>query len=527
MKMKVMIVEDEPRVREGLSESIDWNEHGMELVGTAENGLDGLEAFRRYRPDLVLADVRMPVMDGLQMAEQIVEEQPETLLIVLTGYDEFEYAQKAIRLGVRNYLLKPIGKRQLLEELQSARDDWREALDRKHDTEAIRRSMERQLPVLRSAFMEDWLNGEGKRTGPIGEKIAFFDLPLDDTGLAAVAVFELDRTESPADDPLLQFAMHNIVSEQLGGCGISHLRGNGQTVVIYQSVTAKDSLKELLLWVERAKREAARYLKVSITVGVGSRVVPLAEVPAVFTEAQQALRLKLSVGAGLVLYEDLVLPPSGHLPLLTDSDQTLIVHCVELNDEAELERVIRQFFDSAKRLDPPHKYPEELFFPFAGLFVSLVHRLGRGVRSVLDEEDYKLFRYPERFRSLDEMGRWWCERFIRISLQFDHYRKARKVKLMEAVMTYVEEHIFDKITREDAAEHIRINSSYLSRLFREVTGEAFSDFVLRKKMEKAMSLLQEEQALVYEVADRLGYKDPSYFSRVFKKYTGRSPSDFA
>ena len=528
MNMKVMIVEDEPRVRKGLSEAVDWEAHGMELVATAENGLDGYRLFLRFKPDLVLADVRMPGMDGLSMAEKMLEERPNTIVIVLTGYDEFEYAQKSIRLGVRNYVLKPVGRQQLLEELLAAREAWKKELERKHDTERMRKQMERQLPVLRSAFLEDWLAGTEYAAEPLEEKVSFLNLPLKPGDPASVAVFELDAAGSvrPGDLHLYQFALHNIVSELLKQCGVAHMRGNGQTVVIYQTATGH-TWNEMLQWADKTKNEAVRFLKLSVTVGASRRVLPLEQVPELFREAQQALRLKLSLGPGHVLVDDLGPPASEQLPLPTDSDLTLLVHCVELNDEVQLERIIADFFQRVKRMDPPHRYPEELFFPFAGLYVSLAHRLGKGVRSVLSDKEYARFRSPEQFASLDEMCDWLIERFKALSRSYEKYRKGRKVKLIEAVMDYVEAHIFDHITREDAAEHIQINSSYLSRLFREVTGESFSDFVLRKKMEKAMSLLQNEQALVYEVADRLGYKDPSYFAKVFKKYTGRSPSEFS
>ncbi|GAB2721049.1 response regulator [Paenibacillus thermoaerophilus] len=529
MNMKVMIVEDEPRVRKGLSEAVEWEAHGMELVAAAENGLDGYQLFCRFKPDLILVDVRMPVMDGLSMTEKVLEEQPNTIVIVLTGYDEFEYAQKSIRLGVRNYVLKPVGKQLLLEELLAAREAWIKERERNHDTERLREQMERQLPVLRSAFLEDWLTGTEYAAEQLEEKMSFLNLPLKPGDPASVAVFELDadRSVRPEDLHLYQFALHNIVSELSSRCGAAHMRGNGQqTVVVYQTA-AGHTLNDMLQWAEKTKNEAVRFLKLSVTVGVSRRVLPLEQVPELFREAQQALRLKLSLGSGHVLVDDLGPPASEQLPLPTDSDLALLVHGVELNDELQLERIFNEFFHKVKRMNPPHRYPEELFFPFAGLYVSLAHRLGKGVRSALSDKEYALFRSPEQFASLDDMRDWLTERFKALSRSYEKYRKGRKVKLIEAVMDYVEAHIFDNITREDAAEHIHINSSYLSRLFREVTGEAFSDFVLRKKMEKAISLLQNEQALVYEVADRLGYKDSSYFARVFKKYTGRSPSDFS
>jgi two-component system response regulator YesN len=124
------------------------------------------------------------------------------------------------------------------------------------------------------------------------------------------------------------------------------------------------------------------------------------------------------------------------------------------------------------------------------------------------------------------MRLWWVARFERLSASYEGFRSDRKAKLVQSIEDYVEDNITENVTREQAARHVHINVSYLSRIFKEATGESFSDYVLRRKIEKAIRLLKEDDAMVYEVTDMLGYKDPSYFARIFKKYTGKSPSDF-
>ncbi|MFC7750513.1 helix-turn-helix transcriptional regulator [Paenibacillus thermoaerophilus] len=212
--------------------------------------------------------------------------------------------------------------------------------------------------------------------------------------------------------------------------------------------------------------------------------------------------------------------------LFYEEEWTRLIHGVEAGDRDALEKTIHSFFRRATASNEPCSYPEELSYFFVSVYAVLVHRLGIGLRTFLGPEEWERLRRPERFSSVEDMKRWWVARFDELCGTYESCRLDSKYRLVLEVETYMENHLSDSITRERVARHIHINPSYLSRVFKEVTGESFSAFVLRKKMEKAKYMLQVQKALVYEVADQLGYRDPSYFARVFKKYTGKSPSEY-
>lgn len=529
MKMKVIIVEDEPRVRQGLSETIEWERFGLELVGCASNGVEGLELFKMHGPALVIADIRMPVMDGLVMTEAILELQPDTRIIIISGHDEFEYAQRCIALGVTNYLLKPIGKKQFQAELGKVTGGWLAEREKHEHIAQLEQKLNSNLPMLRNAFLEEWLGGlSPKPEDLLRESFAFLQIPFEIEQPAALAIFELDAEgsgwRSLADRRLLEFAMHNAIVEMIGDNGIAYQRGNGQTVVLYQSVST-DPAEDLIVWVERAKAKIGAALRLKVTAGASSRALRATELHQLFQEVQQIMRLRLSLGTDLVLYEGMLRPLHDQLAVLHEAEEALLVHAVEMNDEDQITAIVEGLFAEWTRKGEL-SYPDELSYQFIGLFTKLAHRLGRSVHSFLDRGQLEQWRHPERFRSKEEIRTWWTALFVRLGESYAGYRSDRRTKVIQQVMDYIDDHIFENITREDAAKHVYINSSYLSRLFKEVTGEVFSETVLRKKMEKAMHLLQADRVMVYEVAEMLGYKDPSYFARVFKKYTGKSPSEF-
>lgn len=527
--MKVIIVEDEPRVRKGLSEAVDWESLGMTLSGTAANGLEGLELFRQHTPDLVIADIRMPVMDGLAMTEAIMEQRSDIKIIIISGHDEFEYAQRCITLGVDNYLLKPIGRRELQAELEKIKQEWQSGLILREQALQFERRFRQHLQELRSVFLEEWLGGTGSKSpSALRESLSFLQIPLDFESYAGAAIFELDMeaeaSYTSGDRNLLEFAMHNLLEEMLRHNGVAYQRGNGQTVVLFQSVSTGNT-GDLLHWMERAKYKVGQLLGKDMTAALGSRLVPVGELPLMFQEAQRILGLKLSLGTGMILQESMIRPVREQLAVLHESQEAILIHGVEMNDPQEIRRVLEEHFDKW-RGSGELAFAEEIFFQFTGLFTKLAHRLGRSVRDYVDGEDLRLWRNPGQFRSVADIREWWAKRFCDLSESYEGFRTDRKTKLVQQVIQYVEENIYDNITREEAANYVYINSSYLSRLFKEVTGESFSTYVLNKKMDIAIHLLQVERVMVYEVADRLGYKDPSYFARVFRKHTGKSPSDY-
>ncbi len=526
--MKVIIVEDEPRVRKGLMEAVDWQALGMRLCGAAANGQEGLQLFYSEQPELVIADIRMPIMDGLEMTRQIFAHAPNTKVIIISGHDEFEYAQHCISLGVKYYLLKPVGRKELQAELENIMKQWRSENHMREQAAQYQRTLRTHLQQLRNVFLEEWLGGTGyKSEAELFHSLNVLEINLKETLPVSIAIFEIDNRDdesfSLSERRLLEFALHNLLDELMTGQGITYQRGNGQTVVLFQEEGSE--VNTFHSWLNNAKGYATGLLRVEMTAAIGSQALPIRDLPHSFQETQRILGLKLSLGSGLILQESMVRPVREQLAVLHESYESLLIHGVEMNDPEEIRKVVEEHFDKWTG-SQDCAFADEIFFQFTGVFTKLVHRIGKSIRDYLSGEELAKWQQPERFRSLQEMKNWWIQQFSRLSESYEGFRSDRRTKIIQQVMQYVDNHIDEYISREDAANHVYINASYLSRLFKEVTGDSFSNYVMNRKMEKAIHLLQVERVMVYEVANLLGYKDPSYFARVFKKHVGKSPSDF-
>ncbi|EXX84966.1 hypothetical protein BG52_09485, partial [Paenibacillus darwinianus] len=175
---RIVLVDDEAGVRESIRRRIAWNEHGFECMADCEHGFDALEAAERYAPDVVLTDINMPFMDGLELTRRLSGLYPNTKVIILTGFDDFEYAQQAVKLKVNDFILKPVTARELTAVLDKIRAELDDEKSRREDMELLRRQLHESMPVLRERFLERMVSTDVSAR-EMKERIAYFMLPLN------------------------------------------------------------------------------------------------------------------------------------------------------------------------------------------------------------------------------------------------------------------------------------------------------------------------------------------------------------
>ena len=208
---RILIIDDEPVVREGISETIDWNAHGFELVGACRDGREALLALERSKPDVVLTDICMPFVDGLELAAWIGEEDPTTRTILLTGYDEFEYAQEAVKLRVDDFLLKPITAEELRTLLDTVRLELDEERNRRDQLDRIHAQLAESVPLLRERFLNRLVRVAVDR-GEASHKLKLLDITLP--GPAYIA-FVCDRDVGTDEDDFAVFAIQDVVERTI------------------------------------------------------------------------------------------------------------------------------------------------------------------------------------------------------------------------------------------------------------------------------------------------------------------------
>lgn len=280
---KVIIADDEPIIREGIRTAVDWPALRMEVVAEAEDGEEALELVLEHQADIVLVDLNMPIMDGISLIKHVRDKLPSCRLVIITGHDEFQYAQKAIRLNVDEYLLKPANPDQLRQVLERVGRGLEQAWHERKHLMLASQQIQRNYPLLRERFCHEWMEGSMSEA-EVAEQLEFLQLPAscpDWIGVLRWSDPALERTlTKESDRQLYMFAIENIIGEWLE---------NTRYVVFRES----GGLIALIVWGKTDERMFAKisnsivnYLKLSVTYSCKPLSGRFADVPTMYREAK-------------------------------------------------------------------------------------------------------------------------------------------------------------------------------------------------------------------------------------------------
>ena len=530
---KVVIVDDEAVVRNGLKNTIDWPAHGFELVGDYENGRDAWEAFEHCKPDLLVSDISMPYMDGLELAGLAARHYPYIKTIILTGYDEFEYAQQALRLKVSDFILKPITAREIRELLDKIRLEMDEAARKHRDLQRLQAQLNQSLPLLKERFLERMAE-LGLRPSEMAERFAFFNLrPLAPACLMMVAdIDDFGGREHPADGiwnehdaEFLRFAAYNIFAEIADRESLPHFRTREGRMAAIVDGLGEDELYECACRIaEEIRHLIERYLKFTVTFGVGRPCHAAAQLPQAYRSALAALEYRFLLGKNRVIGILDVEGKSATPAPQTDWERSL-ASAVKTGTPKDAFRIIEEGVGGLKTSLVPIE--------------SCVLHVQRAILTLIDTMQELHLELPDgrldpqammdvyRYKTLDEIESRLKEIVgIMMTAIQDNRHHLTNTQIRRAV-DYIETRYADeKMTLQDICRHVAMSTSYFSQIFKQRTGETFIEYLTGIRIAKAKELLVCTNLKFYEIAARVGYADPNYFSILFKKRAGSSPKDY-
>jgi two-component system response regulator YesN len=529
--MKLLIVEDEPRLRDSLVHNIPWEDNNIEVIGQAENGQQALEVIERIRPDLVLLDIQMPKMDGLSLAEEIVALDTGIRMIVLSGYDQFDYAQRAMQLGIDKYLLKPAEDTEILSAILGAAEQVRQELERKHSLNKLNQRWREHLPMLRDRVLQNWISGtyDAWELERWNHNLEGNLLCGDKYVIAVVEMDPLSESEarfSDKDTSLLQFSLQSIAKEALeNDCCYVFADAEGGTVLMF-SAMGSDSMHELI---GRANSGTTHLLsvvkgclKLTASAGIGL-AVSSDKVPQSYKQAKQALRQRMLYGNDIAIphHED---PNDEIAPVSSTETQAkqLELLLVSGDQEGSVEAVRRMLEAATESIHTVEAYQEQVL-ALNSMLVRIVHEQGVSLRLVVGE-DFVYFLNVEALRTKDHILEWLIRAVRCISGYFSGLKQREQHHLIVSAKELINERLDQPLTLYGVAEMLFTTPSYFSRLFKQGVGKPFSDYVLDRKMERAKGLLL-GGCKVYEACRSIGFRDVSYFTKVFRKYWGVTPSE--
>ncbi|SDC54851.1 two-component system, response regulator YesN [Paenibacillus sp. UNCCL117] len=507
--MRILLVEDEPLFRKGLAKMIAGSEASWDVCGEAENGQEAEQLIAELQPDLIVTDIRMPVMDGLELLQRTKAAFPDIEFIVITGFQDFQYAQAALRSGALDLLVKPCSKQDMHDALTKA-----DIFVQKKRTAARKKASERQLlqeNALRAIFL---------RFPYRPEAAAELEQKLRSTKLIVLHVADFlppERSYTKRDVPLLQFAVLNIMGELLD----AH-RSWSMLLLI-------EAGRFALLLPPGAEAEVQRLLDAACT--TVRQLLGL-------TVAAHEAGVVSSLGGLADMYE----------AALANSAQSRASRDRDEQPEAALpvNRVRQQLigaqaaaFIMAGQAEALQQYLDGLMKEMSALdaealpieALSLSFALQDAARKQLERES-DARSLSERIgklnecRSKDEVCAWMkaeTERFMR---HYEEWQSRYSSNAVSRAIRYIEEHYAEQLSLQQVASHVHLNAAYFSHLFKKETGRSFVNFLIDVRMDKAKLLLSNTNLNVTEVSGKVGYDLPNYFAKLFKINTGLTPKEY-
>ncbi len=515
---KCVLADDEPLDLKGLQRLIDWNSLGIEVTAAAGSGFVALEFLRREKADILITDIKMPIMSGLELARQALELQPQIKLIFISGFEDFQFAQRAIELSAFGYLLKPVDEGELYVFLQKLRLQL--------DKEKEQLAFERSMPLIRNELIARWLEGEGEPD----ELVVLLDgggrqtrskcnrtsvVEIDDLS------WKLNPYPKEQRDAVLQKIYDYIEVQcrkyELYPVQVDHHR----IALLYRD---SEDNKPYLPVFQSIVTEAREHIPLTLTIAVGERVAGMREMPSSYRSAVDALFLKLFVGKSRLIISG---EPNHHMVREVRNLNEVLEELFEAMNGYELVRIddsLQLLFSIARGMEEKLQVHHFSLHLIARLEQYLVSK-GENFYALLDIE-FSNLDVLYQFETIADIQSWLRRRLFEISEKLNMKKSGKNSKLVEEMMKYVAEHISDSFTLKDVAHTFSFSPNYLGYLFKEETGENFSDYVIRKRLDQAKELLRDPKRKIYEVASEIGYKNFTVFNRQFRKFFGIAPGDY-
>lgn len=517
---RVLLVDDEEDIREGISRKMDWLGLGFSLVGEAANGQDALELAESLRPDVILTDIKMPFMDGLELCRILTDRLPAARFVVFSGFDAFEYAKQAIQMNVVEYILKPINADELSAVLRRLKDQLDQERAERRNVELLRSRYTENLPVLRELFYANLLDGHIE-PGTERERAARLDIDLQGEEWAVgLAYIGSDRR-----DALSTLSVQKLLEESLTADRCRLTLYNDWVAVIV-SLTESFTIYDLIRVLDRVCTLAASYLGLTLTVGVGAPCKELSGMARSAAEARTALEYRSMVGRGQVIYIGDLEPDGGQVLTFEEADERTLTAAVRLGSEQEVRDAAAALAGKIREANSSAGQYNLFLMELVTHLMKMTRRSGVGVEEVFGT-GFSLPIQDSALPSLEELEDWCAERYLRLRTLIRRRQTDSAGQTVETAKEYIRQHYAESdLSVEKLCAYLHLSSTYFSTLFKRETGTSFTAYVTTVRMEAAAEAIRDTEEKTYLIAQRCGYEDPNYFSYVFKRHFGVTPTKY-
>ncbi|CQR57820.1 response regulator transcription factor [Paenibacillus riograndensis] len=520
--MRLVLIDDEKGIVEGLKKIIGRYLPECKVVGEAYNGLEGFELIQRLRPDIVITDIRMPVADGLDMIKMLEDNKIQTKFILLSGYADFEYARRGMKLGVQFYINKPVEEEELhdsvnrvMETIRADRSKLQRLNELKHEVHSR----------MQEETLRDILDLGNEHTSLVEELLHSAQIPTAGTWFNSI-IIEIEGSTELLKEIGFQPLLQHIDQTLRNYYKVYRFRYFGPQIAIVIAHNSNIVYGRLLHVIQGLRQAVYQKLNLSISVGIGTVYKRGTGICQSFEEARNALSYKLIKEGNPVISFTEIKKITEHSHPVPEELITRLEDGLDNMDEEECVAVIREMFRGMAAESGMN--PADLQLRCLNILLSSIRKLSFQQlqqnelvgRHILSLEGFS------RFRTLEYLEEWMIQ-VIRGIINFKvEHNLSQKKDIISEIKLYVSKHFNEQISLADLAARFFISPYYLSQLFKRKTGDNYLNFLTQMRIDKAKELLENTDLKVYEICRMVGYLDAQHFSRMFEKLAGCKPREY-
>lgn len=532
---KILLVDDEILVRDAIRENIDWKGMDCELVGDCENGQQAAEFVQNHEVDIVLTDICMPYMDGMELSHFLHDNYPDIIIVIFSGFGEFEYAKRAIQYNVSEYMLKPITAMELTKVIERMKEKADARQKEKNKIQILMRDSQgykKNANMIRSKTIEalvnctrdvkeslDELEKMGIQMEASSYRVAVFDMDLYSD------LYQID-TEKRQESALMAFVLYNVSDEIVNEkkAGVAYQEGSNRVCVIFMGNKTKEGSALIRETCQEIKDKVKEVIGIEVSMGIGSWVRNPGELIFSHRMAEKAIQRRYLLGGNLLI--DMEEDETDQVISIQDYLEQL-KNAIKTGKKEEMDRILDKIEAEIRGALVDKSY--------ACVYLQQVIRvIGNSVQSMVSDgadiimEREKLLKAVTEqkcFQAAADLVRAYAQKMFE---ELTNYNSSAGQRQASLAMDYIRNNYMDtELSLNSICSYLNISTSYFSTIFKDITGETFVEALTRTRMEKAKELLENTTLKNYEIAEKVGFSDPHYFGISFKKMTGKTPTEYA
>lgn len=522
-----MIVDDESYFREYLKKTIPWHKYGFEICGEACDGEEGLEKILKCKPDIILADINMPVINGLTFSKKVKEKYPYIHIILITGYNEFEYARQALKIGVANYISKPFEKQELIESILSVKDDMVDKKKKDTYINKLQKQYNDSLPILKNNILYNAVKGA------YNNKYNQLIIELNSLGVLLpevpilISVIEADipneygikKREDLKNE--IKLAINNIFHDKCLA-----FDGKKDRIIVITGISGESKYGLFIYHCNEIIRNINKELDTNITIGTGILCEDISAIPSSYEKACIALRNKFLIGDNKIIeYKSLKIEGTGTEVFPFKLKNDLLMY-LRLLDNEKVDRTLCRIYNFLESKPLSIDYIYILYTEIISLCFSYISEYGYNMEEIFGDKFHPLEEIINK-GTMKETHDYVASIYRTLISSLNNNKKNRSVKVVNKAKEYIDNNFYrSDLHIEEIAANTFFHPSYLRFIFKKEVGVTIGQYLTQVRMIKAKELVKDVGLKYTDIANMVGYSDAAYFSKCFKKYYNISPSEY-